>query len=128
MGLRMAASLMKCGQCGKRYSNPLTHVCYNPRGRGPRLQVKPRITVDCPSCRKPVTNPLTHVCKIRTDFKKRLAEQKKQQRAAKRAKARAEAAKHDYHSCRDPGCERRMCLAYREGYDDGVADCPLEHV
>ena len=42
MGLRIAASLMKCGQCGKRYSNPLTHVCYNPRGRGPRLQVKPR--------------------------------------------------------------------------------------
>lgn len=128
MGLRIAVSLMKCGQCGKRYSSPLTHVCYNPRGHGPRLAVKPRVTVDCPACGKPVTNPLTHVCKVRTDFRKRLAEQKKQQRAAKRAKARAEAAKHDYHSCGDPDCQRRLCVAYREGHEDGMADCPLPHI
>lgn len=128
MGLRIAVSLMKCGACGKRYSNPLTHVCYNPRGHGPRLTVKPRVSVDCPACGKPVTNPLTHVCKIPSDFRKRLAEQKKQQRAAKRARARAEAAKHDYHSCGDGDCQRRLCVAYREGHEDGMADCPLPHV
>lgn len=119
MGLRIAASLMKCGQCGKRYSNPLTHVCYNPRGKGARLQIKPRVTVDCPRCKKPVTNPLTHVCSVRTDFRKRLAEQRKREAAERRAKARAAAPKHDYHSCRDGDCQRRMCLAYREGFQDG---------
>lgn len=126
MGLRIAASLMKCGQCGKRYSNPLTHVCYNPRGHGPRLQVKPRITIDCPRCKKPVTNPLTHVCKIPSDFRKRLAGHKKQLAAEKRKKARAAAPQHDYHSCRDGSCRRRMCTAYREGLEDGRTEA-LEH-
>jgi hypothetical protein len=119
VGLRIAASLMKCGQCGKRYSNPLTHVCYNPRGKGPRLQVKPRVTVDCPRCKKPVTNPLTHVCSVRTDFRRRLAEQRKREKAARRAAARAAAPKHDYHSCRDGNCQRQTCTAYREGFEDG---------
>ena len=127
MGLRITASLMKCGQCGKRYSSPLTHVCYNPRGKGPRLQVKPRVTVDCPRCKKPVTNPLTHVCKVRSDYRKRLAEHKRQQARAKRAAARAAAPQHDYH-CTDENCHRRMCLAYREGLADGLANCPLDHI
>lgn len=118
MGLRIGVSLMKCGQCGKRYSNPLTHVCYNPRGHGPRLQVKPRIAYDCPKCSRPVTNPLTHVCSVRTDFRKRLAEQKRQ--AKKRPAPKAE--QHDYHSCRDQNCQRRMCTAYREGFEDGRTD------
>lgn len=126
MGLRIAASLMKCGKCGKRYSNPLTHVCYNPRGKGPWLQVKPRVTVDCPKCGKPVTNPLTHVCTVRTDFRKRLAEQKRQQAKARRKAARAAAPQHDYH-CTDPDCNRRMCLAYREGLADGEENCPRGH-
>jgi endogenous inhibitor of DNA gyrase (YacG/DUF329 family) len=127
VGLRIAASLMKCGQCGKRYSNPLTHVCYNPRGKGPRLQVRPRVAVDCPRCGKPVTNPLAHVCSVRTDFRKRLAEQKKAQARARRKKARAAAPQHDYH-CTDPDCHRRMCLAYRDGLGDGEANCPLDHI
>jgi hypothetical protein len=126
VGLRIAASLMKCGKCGKRYSNPLTHVCYNPRGHAPRLQVKPRVTADCPRCGKPVTNPLAHVCKIPSDFRKRLAEHKKQQAAARRQKARAEAPKHDYHSCRDDNCQRRACTAYREGFADGVASASAD--
>lgn len=125
--MRIAASLMKCGQCGKRYSNPLTHVCYNPRGRGPRLQVKPRITIDCPRCKKPVTNPLTHVCKIPSDFRKRLAGQRKQLAREKRKQARAAAPQHDYRSCRDESCRRRMCIAYREGFEDGRTDA-LEHI
>ena len=30
--------------------------------------------------------------------------------------------KHHYRTCRDADCERLPCVAYREGYDDGVAD------
>ena len=40
-----------------------------------------------------------------------------------------------YDLCRDPGCERYGCVAYREGredgyqdgYDDGLADCQRTH-
>lgn len=128
MGLRIAVALMKCGRCGKRYSNPLTHVCYNPRGKGPRLQVMPRVTVTCPRCGKPVTNPLAHVCRIRSDFRKRAAEHRRQVARARRAKARAAAPRHDYHSCADGDCQRRTCAAYREGLADGEANCPLDHV
>ena len=120
MGLRIAASLMKCGACGKRYSNPLTHVCYNPRGHGARVQVKPRVTADCPKCGKPVSSPLTHVCSVRTDFRKRAAEHKKKQAAEKRRAARAGKPQHDYHSCRDGDCQRRTCVAYREGFEDAM--------
>jgi hypothetical protein len=120
VGLRIAASLLKCGQCGKRYSNPLTHVCHNPRGRGPRLQIRPRVAADCPRCKKPVANPLTHVCSVRTDFRRRLAEDKKRRAAERRRKARAARPQHDYHSCKDENCQRRTCAAYREGFEDGA--------
>jgi hypothetical protein len=121
VGLRMNLSLVKCGKCGRRYSNPLTHVCVNPRRRG-RTRVKPRLTYDCPRCGKPVTNPLTHVCRTRTDFRKRLRDQKR-----KRPAARPAAPQHDYHSCRDPDCQRRACTAYREGFADGIDNCPGPH-
>lgn len=126
MGLRIAASLLKCGQCGKRYSNPLTHVCYNPRGRGPRLQIRPRVTADCPRCKRPVANPLAHVCTVRTDFRRRLAEDKKRRAAERRRAARAARPQHDYHACKDENCRRRMCEAYREGFEDGAQSAPSD--
>lgn len=125
MGVRITVSLIKCGQCGKRYSSPLTHECVITPGRRPvRTRVKPRVMIDCPKCKRPVTSPLTHVCTIRTDFRRRLAAQKKRQAAEKRARARAAAPQHDYHSCTGQDCQRRTCMAYREG----IADCPLEHM
>ncbi len=131
MSVRINVSLIKCGQCGKRYSNPLTHVCVTSRARRPHpVQIKPRVSYDCPKCGKPVTNPLTHVCVIRTDFRQRLAAERKRKAAERRAKARAgrAAEQHDYHSCRDPDCRRRMCVAFREGFEEGVANCPLSHI
>lgn len=125
MSLRISVSMARCGQCGKRYSNPLTHVCVNPRGRGPRLQVRPRVSYDCPVCERPVTNPLTHVCKVRTDFRRRLADRKRQE---KKPRPQPQQQQHDYRSCRDPDCQRRMCAAYREGFADGIDNCPGPHV
>lgn len=29
---------------------------------------------------------------------------------------------HLYQTCRDAGCGRLACMAYRDGYDDGFAD------
>jgi hypothetical protein len=125
MSLRMNVSLVKCGTCGKRYSNPLTHTCVTTRARRRPSQIAPRLTYDCPRCGKPATNPLTHVCKTRSDFRRRLADQKRRQAREKRARRSKRPARpqHDYHSCTDPDCQRRACQAYREG----IADCPREH-
>jgi hypothetical protein len=132
MGARIKVSLMKCGTCGKPYSNPLTHTCVSRIGqRKQRTRVKPRVVHDCSKCGKPMGNPLTHVCKTRTDFKARLRAEKK--RAAKEKRARSRKAqpkaegKHDYRSCQDAACERRMCQVYREGFEAGIENCPLEH-
>jgi hypothetical protein len=43
---------------------------------------------------------------------------------------------HRYTACRDKNCDRPLCVAYREGLDDGFADgyivgvqsCPGTHV
>lgn len=134
MGLRIKVSLIKCGTCGKRYSNPRTHRCVTRIGRRVRpTSLRPRITVECPKCHKP--GGLTHVCKTRTDFRRKLAASKKQAAADKRAQAASLAKvkrsrqsgpakpRHDYRSCRDTDCARVACVAYR----DGLADCPLAH-
>jgi hypothetical protein len=139
VGRRIKVSLAKCGRCGKPYTNPLTHVCVTRIGRRPaKTRIRPRVTRDCPKCKRPVTNPLTHVCKVRTDFRKRLAAEKKRKAAAKRAKARKAAAakrarsrpaaqKHDYRACRDVECTRSACVAFKEGFEFGVESCPLPH-
>lgn len=120
MGFRIAVSLVKCGRCGKRYSNPVTHECVTTGRRRGRTRIRPRVSYDCPKCKKPVTNPLTHVCVTRTDFRQRLAEQRKREKRERRAKGRAAAQQHDYHSCSDQDCQRRTCVAYREGFEAGI--------
>jgi hypothetical protein len=131
MGTRIKVSLAKCGTCGKRYSNPLTHVCVTRIGqRQQRTKIRPRVSKDCSRCGKPVGNPLTHVCKTRTDFKSRLAAQKRS-KAKRRGRAskqgRPAQQQHDYRSCRDEACERQRCQVYREGFEAGVENCPREH-
>ena len=97
-----------CSACGR--TSEISHRMSDPPA------------VDCPLCGRAVTNPLAHVCKVRTDFRKRLAERKRQQAKAAREKARAQRPQHDYHACRDPDCRRRTCTAYKEGYADGHRD------
>ena len=35
---------------------------------------------------------------------------------------------HRYASCRDEDCDRPLCVAYREGFEDGIQACPLAHI
>lgn len=135
MSARIRVSLIRCGRCGKRYSNPLTHVCITRIGRRPgKTRIGARVTRDCPKCGRPVTNLVTHVCKVRTDFRRKAAaarksraQDRRRQAASiarmKRARAGGSKPKHDYRSCNDQDCARVSCVAYR----DGIADCPLEH-
>jgi len=110
----VSASLVKCGKCGKPFTNPLTHVCTVRKASGKR-KVKPSLSVTlatCSKCGKPYSNPLTHKCKVKTDFKAR----------RKAATAKPKRPPHNYRTCKDGDCRRQACEAYKEGYDDGEAD------
>jgi hypothetical protein len=113
--LRLA---IRCGRCGGRYRNPLTHVCATRldkprRARKSTAEVSASLT--CSRCGKSYANPLTHVCTVKTDFRRRSA-------AAGKAKARAAKRTHPRPSaCRDRDCERAACAAYRDGFADGAA-------
>jgi hypothetical protein len=125
--LRISGALFHCGRCGRKHSNPFGHTCIvrRPGGKN-RLQPAARVTTGtCGRCKKPVTNPLTHVCLGGGDFKRRGAAEKKAGAAKKRADAaaaRKAAPKHEYQRCKDEGCARVGCVAYREGYEEGFGD------
>jgi len=115
--MKVKGGLVRCGRCGRRYTNPFSHVCAG-RGNG-RTRVKPKFSasVKCPRCGRPYANPLTHVCPGKSgDFRRR------KKVAEKRAKAAARGArpKHSHRTCRDPDCQRVACVAYREGVEDGM--------
>jgi hypothetical protein len=89
----------------------------------------------CGRCKKGFSNPLGHTCTVRTDFKRRTAQAKKDAAAAKRP-----AGQHDYRYCPDKEeCRRIACVAWREGveeayaegygngFEDGQYACPREH-
>ena len=132
---KISVGLVRCGRCGKRYSNPLTHTCVvrMDRKTKPKRSLKPKASValvTCGTCGKPYANPLTHVCQVRTDFKRRLAagdkrrdaEAKRQAAAPKKRPKPPARPAHNYRACRDPECGRQACQAWREGYADGYQD------
>lgn len=103
---------VKCGTCGKRYANPLTHTCvvetdFAKRKRAAERQAK------------------AEAARLR---KQEAADRRRAAAAARRAKAassRAAPARrpaHDYRTCRDNDCARHACAAYKAGYEDGITD------
>jgi hypothetical protein len=132
--LRIKGSLFHCGRCGKRYSNPLGHVCVtrlDRKARTGKTTLDPKAAATCARCRKPLGNPLTHTCTVKTDFR---ARRKAAAKASKPARPQ-----HRYEACRDEDCHRTGCTAYREGrelgyyegwnagFPAGVAACPRNH-
>jgi hypothetical protein len=87
--MKIGVGLIRCGRCGQRYSNPLSHACAG-RRRG-RTKVKPKLSLlsSCPRCGKQ-DNPLTHVCSNSGDFRKRQRAAARRQAAAERKAKRAE--------------------------------------
>ena len=74
----------------------------------------------CPNCGKLYANPLTHVCPSRRgDVKRRKAAADKR---AKAAAPKVQRPQYDYRTCRDPGCRRYGCQAFRDGCERGAAD------
>jgi len=115
---RLRMALIKCGNCGKRYSNPLAHNCppRSTRSKG-KTKVAPKVGLEytCPACGKQASNPLTHVCQSkRGDFKRR-----KKAAAARERKARRDANRHEPRECTDEFCNRYPCKVYKQGFADG---------
>ena len=128
MKLKVRGALFRCGRCRKSYSNPFGHVCVARIGaREGKTRLAPKLTAGatCTRCGKPVGNRLAHTCTTKTDFRKRQA-------AAKKA---ARPQHPPWAACKDPDCQRTGCRAYREGleygygegFEDGMAACPLRH-
>jgi hypothetical protein len=91
----VSATLFRCGRCGRRYSNPLTHTCATRMDRkrpAGTTRLSPQASRTCGTCGQPYANPLTHICTVRTDFKKRQAAAARQQKQARAAKARKQKA------------------------------------
>jgi hypothetical protein len=121
---RVTGGLARCGRCGKRYSNPLTHVCVtrlDSKRRPGRTKVAPKASVTlatCGRCGKAYSNPLTHVCAVKTDFKRRKTAEARRQKAAATPRKPAPP-KHEYRTCADDDCEAFPCKIYREAFQAG---------
>lgn len=91
----VSATLFRCGRCGRRYANPLTHVCVTRMDRkrpAGKTRLSPQASRRCGTCGQPYANPLTHVCTVKTDYRKRQAAAARQQKQAKAAAARQQKA------------------------------------
>jgi hypothetical protein len=116
--VKIGLTLIRCGRCGKRHSNPFGHVCVTrmDRKRKPgATKLKIGVAAKCGRCGKPYgRNPLAHRCVTHTDWKKR------RRKAEKAAKAkRPPRAQHDYQACRDGDCQRVACKAWKEAWEEG---------
>ena len=119
MGLKPKISfgLMRCGNCGQRYANPLNHVCRARAKPAGRTRFRPRVSASftvCGRCGKRYNNPLAHTCTERTDFRARKAAHERAQREAARKRDR-----HAPEDCRDGKCPRYPCVTYRNGFAAG---------
>jgi len=107
---------VKCGTCGKRYANPLTHTC------APKSDFRQRKAAAERARKREAAR----------ERKKAAADRRKQAAAERRKKARAQRSAprrrpparpaHDYRTCRDGDCRVHACVAYKAGYEDGLSD------
>jgi hypothetical protein len=158
--VRLRPVLGGCARCGKQYGgrngNPLTHVC-NPRAGEFRKRKRTEASKAARAKRQaPVTAARTRERERSKAQLERLKARYELRLAAARAKAKTPARKppasksakprkppHEYQSCMDGGCQRPVCIAFKEGYrdgdrdgyqrgydkgfPDGIAACPLTH-
>jgi hypothetical protein len=132
--VKIRASLVRCGTCGKPKRLGERHVCVTRLDKKPRTgktTVQPKLRLSygkCPTCQKEITS-WPHTCTVKTDFRKRKAEQAKQEKAERAAAARKQRRRHDDHppasECPDEDCPRYPCvqarIAWARGHQAGHA-------
>lgn len=132
---------LTCGRCGEPREG-IRHDCVVSSGRAARRKATPKLKLDfgkCMDCKKVIGNPLTHVCAPRSDFKKRKRKAEREAKAKARKPPKTKPGTHDYLACKDDGCPRPLCVAYKtgwkeglvtgfaEGFEAGIAACPRPH-
>jgi len=107
---------VKCKTCGKRYVNPMTHVC------APKSDFRSRRSAADRAAKREAARERR---KAAADRRKAAAAERRKQARAKRSASRRPSARpaHDYHLCRDEDCTRTACRAYQEG----MIACPRDH-
>jgi hypothetical protein len=107
---------VKCGTCGKRYTNPLTHTCA-PKSdfRGRKRDAGRQRKREAARARR----------KAAADRRRAAAAERRRKAKVKRSGPRRSSGRpaHDYHACSDGDCTRTACKAYVEG----IGDCPRDH-
>jgi hypothetical protein len=132
------ATSRRCGTCGKRYTNPLTHTCtvktdFRKRQRAAERQKAAAARRAKAAEKRQRERERKAATRARQREKakarrKAAADRRKAAAAQRRQKARPapkqRAPQHDYRSCNDEDCRRAACAAFKEG----IEACPLEHV
>ena len=132
---------VKCGTCGKRYTNPLTHVCTV------RTDFRRRKAAAERAAKRDAARKRR---KAAADRRKAAAAERRKAPRARQApagKRKPPSQQHEYQTCRDGDCRRLACAAftegfmlgdeegyrrgedhgYRRGWPDGQAACPRAH-
>ena len=126
--------LFTCGACGKKYSNPLGHVCGNAGDFGRRRRAAQRSAAAEQrkakrAAERQRVNERIEAARRRERQRGNARVRRERERAdgrVKAARAKARPARkpgrpaHDYSRCRDHDCQRAACEAYREGVADGM--------
>jgi hypothetical protein len=125
---RQAAS-RKCGTCGKRYTNPLTHTCtvrtdFKKRQRAAERQKEAAARRAKAAEKRARQRERAKARRRAAADRRKAAAADRRQKARSRPAPKQRAPKHDYRTCQDPDCRSTACLAFQEG----IEACPLEHV
>lgn len=118
--------LFTCGACGKSHSSLLGHTCKGGGDFGRRRKAAAREAAAAKkkqeaAARRAAEN--ARVAAVRRRERAKSRDRVAAARAAERAKRkpsgpRPRADRHDWSRCRDTGCERPACQAYRAGRED----------
>lgn len=124
---RKGRALFRCGSCGKRYSNPLGHVCgkggdFARRRKREKASGRRAREREVRAARRAKEADARRARRRREDDARRGRRSRETAAtAARKRKAASRPARpaHPYESCRDRACERIPCTAWREGYEAG---------
>jgi hypothetical protein len=120
------------GTCGRRYRNPITHTCTVKTDFKQRVTAQARAAATAEKRKKAAAVRAKEVAarrarRAREDAARKTRRQREDEaRKARRAKAAKPAAARSRpthprpSACRDADCERPVCLAYRDGFEDGA--------
>ena len=126
------ATSVRCGTCGRRYTNPLAHACtvrtdFKRRKAAAERAAKrerERQRKRAAAARK--RERARERRKAAADRRKAAAAERRRKAREKRSAPRPSRPPHDFRTCQDDECRRYACVGYKAGYADAEADAERE--